>query len=207
MGNREITPRQREIYNYIVSFIQENGYPPTIEEIGQASGIKWPTAIADHLKALEKKNYIERIPGISRGIKLVEKLVEKYIRPTTQVPILGTIPAGLPLLAEENITGQLPVPQDVLGSAESFALQVQGNSMIDAGIHDGDYVIAKCQSTAENGDIVVALIGDEATVKYFYKEENKIRLQPANIEFSPMIYELDEVIIQGKVVAVYRFLN
>jgi repressor LexA len=207
MGNREITKRQQELYDFIVSFMKEHGYPPTIEEIGDACQIKWPTAVVDHLQALEKKGYIERIPGISRGIKLMDDKITTPSRPTTEVPILGRIAAGLPLLAEENVAGQLPVPEDVLGNSQSFALQVEGTSMIDAGVHDGDYVIAKCQSTADNGDMVVALIGDEATVKYFYAEENKIRLQPANPDFKPMIYGPEEVTIQGKVVAVYRFLN
>jgi len=207
MKSRKVTSRQREIYDFIVSFMNKHGYPPTIEEIADAFQIKWPTAIVDHLRALEQKNYIKRVPGISRGIKLVEEMVNRVSRPTTQVPILGMIAAGLPLLAEENFTGQLPVPEDVLGNSQSFALQVEGDSMINAGIYDGDYVIAKCQSLADNGDIVVALIGDEATVKYYYIEKHKIRLQPANPDFKSMYYDSEEVTVQGKVVAVYRFLN
>lgn len=207
MRSKKPTEKQQKVLDYISSYIDEKGFPPSISEIQAKFSIKSPTGAVDHLKALERKGLITRIPNISRGIRVVGQ--RNLFDSVKFVSILGTIAAGTPLFAEQNIIGQLPIPQEVAGGAECFALRVKGDSMIDAGIYNGDYVIARVQNTAKNGEIVVALIGDEATVKYLYIEEgsNQIRLQPANDTMGPLYVNPAEVQIQGKVIAVYRFLN
>lgn len=207
MRSKKLTEKQQQILDFISSFFKQMGYPPSIGDIREKFGIKSPKGVVDHLSALQKKGYINRKPNISRGITVVGQQSLSILDTVKNVAIVGTIAAGSPLLAEQNITGHLPVPQDVAGSTDCFALRVKGDSMIDAGIYDGDYVIARVQNTAKNGDIVVALIGDEATVKYFYPEDEQIRLQPANDTMGPLYVNPEEIQIQGKVIAVYRFLN
>ncbi|MCX7918862.1 MAG: transcriptional repressor LexA [bacterium] len=207
MRSKKLTDKQKQILDFITNFLNQTGYPPSISEISQKFHIKSPKGVVDHLTAIERKGYIKRIPNISRGITIVGKTSSSMLDSVKQVAVLGTISAGSPLLAEQNITGYLPIPQNVAGGADCFALRVKGDSMIDAGIYDGDYVIARVQNTANNGDIVVALIENEATVKYFYHDNGQIRLQPANDTLGPLYVSPEEVQIQGKVIAVYRFLN
>ncbi len=199
-----LTKRQQEIYGFIVEMIREQGYPPTLWEIAHRFRLASPTGVVDHLKALERKGYIRRVLGRSRGIEVadyIEKLVTKSGR---EVPIVGRVVAGKPLLALENIEGTLLVDKAFVKGGRLFALRVRGESMVEAGIFDGDLIIARQQKMAENGEIVVALLGDEATVKRFFREKERIRLQPANRTMEPIFVKGGEVQIQGKVVAVFR---
>ncbi|MDI6784256.1 MAG: transcriptional repressor LexA [bacterium] len=207
MRSKKLTDKQQLIFDFITGFSKQMGYPPSIGDISQKFGIKSPKGVVDHLTAIERKGYIKRKPNISRGITIVSKPSVGVLDAVKNVAIIGTIAAGSPLLAEQNITGHLPVPQNVAAGADCFALRVKGDSMIDAGIYDGDYVIARVQNIANNGDIVIALIENEATVKYFYTEDGQIRLQPANNTLGPLYVSPEEIQIQGKVIAVYRFLN
>jgi repressor LexA len=207
MRSKKLTDKQQQVFDFINVFSKQMGYPPSIGDIKEKFGIRSPKGVVDHLTAIERKGFIKRKPNISRGITIVGKSVMAALDNVKNVAIIGTIAAGTPLLAEQNITGHLPVPQNVAAGAECFALKVKGDSMIDAGIYDGDYVIARVQNTASNGEIVVALLESEATVKYFYTEDSKIRLQPANDTMGPLYVNPEELKIQGKVIAVYRFLN
>ena len=207
-----LTQRQKEIFEFILSNIEQYGYPPSIPEIQERFSFKSPNAVSDHLEALEKKGYIARRPHKSRGIEvLIQPKLERNNNINeeniAEVPIVGRISAGVPILAEENLEGSLFVDKTIVRNPKGvFALRVQGESMVNAGILDGDFVLVKQQPVAEQGEIVVALIENEATVKRFYKDRNKIRLQPENDTMGPIIVDPQDssVRIVGKVVGVVR---
>ncbi|WP_413084582.1 transcriptional repressor LexA [Thermaerobacter composti] len=196
----ELTRRQREILEFIKASVRERGYPPSVREIGEAVGLKSTSTVHTYLAQLERKGYIRRDPTKPRAI---EVRGEAGVRTrTVAVPLVGQVTAGRPILAVENIEDVLPLPSDLLPEGEVFALRIRGDSMIGAGILDGDYVIVRRQDTAENGDIVVALLDDEATVKRFYRERDGIRLQPENPAMEPI--RVRDVRVLGKVVALLR---
>ena len=209
----KVTKRQQAVLDCIEACIQEKGYGPTVREICQSLGLSSPSTVHVHLKALEEKGLIKRDPLKSRSITLTHphdeaSAIENVIAPSfgraVEVPLVGNVAAGSPILAEENITDTMTLPTDIVGDAPSFMLSVRGDSMIEAGINDGDYVVVKEQPVANNGDIVVALIDDGATVKRFYREKDHIRLQPENSSMDPIITR--DCSIAGKVVAVFRRL-
>ena len=209
----KVTKRQQAVLDCIEACIQEKGYGPTVREICQSLGLSSPSTVHVHLKALEEKGLIKRDPLKSRSITLTHphdeaSVIENVIAPSfgraVEVPLVGNVAAGSPILAEENITDTMTLPTDIVGDAPSFMLSVRGDSMIEAGINDGDYVVVKEQPVANNGDIVVALIDDGATVKRFYREKDHIRLQPENSSMDPIITR--DGSIAGKVVAVFRRL-
>ena len=196
-----LTARQKEIYDFLLHAIREKGYAPSIPEIGAKFKIASTNGVSDHLKALEKKGYIRRIG--KRAIEIANVLGKTALIPTREVPILGRVPAGKPFLSEENIEGYLAMPSD-MGSGKLFALQVKGDSMTGAGIEDGDRVIIKQQSTAENGEIICALIDGEATLKRFFKNDGIITLKPENEQYAPMILSRGEFRIVGRVIGLIR---
>ena len=198
---KPMTLKQERIFEFIRNHLQDTGYPPTVREIGTAFGISEKGA-HDHLNAIEKKGYIRRTPRKPRAIEVLEFVPQKMPQTAIEIPILGRVAAGSPVLASENIEGTLPLPREVVKDDTCFALRVKGTSMIDAGIFEGDLVIVKSQNYAETGDIVVALLDEEATVKRFFREGAKIRLQPENVAMPPMI--VDDAHILGKVVALFR---
>ena len=196
-----LTSRQKEIYDYLLKTIREKGYAPSIPEIGSQFKIASTNGVADHLKALEKKGYIRRVG--KRAIEVLSTLGKPVLTAVRDIPIVGRVPAGKPFLSEENIEGLLTVPSD-MGSGKLFALQVKGDSMIGAGILDGDRVIVKQQGTAENGEIVCALIQGEATLKRFYKKDGVITLKAENENYAPITVAAGEFRILGKVVGLVR---
>ena len=205
------TKRQQAVLNVIEQCIREKGYGPTVREICQVLNLSSPSTVHVHLRALEDKGYIKRDPLKSRSIALTHALdnePEATSVSSTQydniisVPLIGDVAAGTPILAEQNITDTMMLPTEIVGDSPSFMLSVHGESMIEAGINDGDYVVVREQKVANNGDIVVAMIDDGATVKRFYKEQNYIRLQPENSSMEPII--TTDCSIAGKVVAVFR---
>ena len=205
------TPKQQEILDFIEAYIRDNGYPPSIREICAAVQLKSSSTVYTHLEALKRKGYIERDDAKTRGIRLTgtKNAVNPFLNidfdaPVVQVPVVGKITAGAPILAVENIERTFPVPRDSTSSKETFMLRVVGDSMVEAGILDGDMVLVARQNTAKDGDIVVALLEDEATVKTFYREENCFRLQPEN-RYLKAIY-VNDLIILGKVIGVFRKL-
>ena len=208
----KVTKRQQAVLDCIEDCIREKGYGPTVREVCHALGLSSPSTVHVHLKALEEKGLIKRDPLKSRSISLTYPLegssVPDVVQPSfskiVNVPLVGDVAAGVPILAEENITDTISLPTDIVGDAPSFLLSVRGESMIEAGINDGDYVVVKEQPVANNGDIVVAIIDDGATVKRFYKEKDHIRLQPENSSMDPII--TTNCSIAGKVVAVFRRL-
>ena len=203
MSKGKITKKQEEILEYIKSQILKRGFPPAVREICDAVNLKSTSSVHSHLETLEKNGYIRRDPTKPRAIEILDDAFNLTRREMIQVPIVGRVAAGEPLLAQENIEDYYPVPIEFVShNNELFMLEVH---MINAGILDGDYVIVEQQNTASNGDMVVALIEDGATVKTFYKEEGCIRLQPENDYMEPFI--LQDVIILGKVVAVMRFFR
>ena len=210
--NSILTQRQKEILEFIISHIEQYGYPPSIPEIQKNFSFKSPNAVSDHLEALERKGYIARRPHKSRGIEvLIQSKPEKggnlNDENVAEVPIVGRISAGTPILAEENLEGTLFVDKTIVRNPKGvFALRVQGESMVNAGILDGDFVLVKQQPVAEQGEIVVALIEDEATVKRFYKHRDKIKLKPENDMMRPIVIDSQDssVRIIGKVVGVVR---
>jgi repressor LexA len=204
---RDLTDRQRQILDFIKAEMRRKGYPPTVRDIGQAVGLSSSSTVHSHLAALEAKGLIRRDPSKPRALEVLDQDREDRIAGTTGVvrlPVLGAVAAGMPMLAEENIEQTIPLPIDVVREDSTFVLRVKGESMIDAGILDGDFVVVRQQATADNGDIVVALLEDEATVKRFFREADRVRLQPENADMEP-IYARD-VSIMGKVVAVFRRL-
>ena len=205
---KELTKRQQEIYDYIKHVVSTKGYPPSVREIGEAVGLAASSTVHGHLSTLEEKGYIKRDPTKPRAIEIVSNVNDNTLfEETIHVPIIGKVTAGVPITAIENIEEYFPLPAHFTSShnGEVFILEVVGDSMIEAGIHDGDKVIVRKQSIAENGDIIVAMTEhDEATVKRFYKENNRYRLQPENRTMEP-IY-LDKVIVLGKVVGLFRVL-
>lgn len=209
-----LNKREKAIIKFIEKQIKENGYPPSVREIGKAVGLKSTATVHGYLEALEKKGYIKKESQKGRTLKLLkggadenenQETFEKDFysnREMVNVPIVGKITAGEPILAVENITDTFPIPLDFVGNSESFMLVVRGESMIEAGILSGDYILVRKQNSAINGEIVVALIEDEATVKTFYKEEDHIRLQPENSTMEPIIVPNCEIL--GKVTGVFR---
>lgn len=203
---KELTKRQEQVLRFIEDQIKEKGYPPSVREIGKAVGLKSPASVHSHLKTLEKLNYIRRDPSKPRAIEVLYTTdgVENVKKETIQVPLVGKITAGEPIIADENIEDYFPMPVEYLSSSaqDLFMLEVQGESMINAGIFDSDYVIAQKQNYANNRDIVIALTEDGATVKRFFKEKDYIRLQPENDDMEPII--IPDVYILGKVIGLYR---
>ena len=196
-----LTDRQKAIYDFLLKTIREKGFAPSIPEIGRQFKIASTNGVSDHLKALERKGYIRRVG--KRAFEVVNALGKAVLSTTRDVPMLGRVPAGKPFLSEENTEGLLSIPSDI-GSGKQFALQVQGDSMIGAGIMDGDRVIVKQQSTAENGEIVCAVIEGEATLKRFYKKDGVVTLKAENEKYRPITVSEGEFRIAGKVVGLLR---
>lgn len=208
--SQALTPRQREILNVISQSMQDRGYPPSVREIGDAVGLNSPSTVHNHLATLQKMGFIRRDPTKPRAIEVrfdTNSEVAMERRPSRHVPLIGDVAAGTNVLAQENVEDLIPLPTDFTGEGELFMLRVRGDSMIDAGILDGDFVVARQQRVADNGDIVVAGIpGDEATIKTFKKTGKNITLLPSNSTMQPMVFDADEVSIFGKVVTVLRKL-
>lgn len=206
MGS-SLTKRQQQVYDYIEQYIDAKGFGPTVREICEAVGLSSPSTVHVHLKSLEEKGYIVRDSLKSRSIALPHKEESESIgsaafENTLTLPLVGQVAAGEPILAEQNIEDTLTLPTELVGDSASFLLTVHGESMIEAGINDGDWIVIKQQQTARNGEIIVALIEDGATVKRFYNEGDRIRLQPENSSMEPII--VTDCAIVGKVVAVLR---
>lgn len=204
----KISQKQSEILEYMKNEILNRGFPPSVREICEAVHLKSTSSVHSHLETLEKNGYIRRDPTKPRAIEIVDDNFNLVRRETVNVPIIGKVSAGQPLLAVENIDGYFPIPSEYMPNNKTFMLIVQGDSMINAGIFNGDYVIVEQQQTAENGQKVVALVEDSATVKTFYKEDGHIRLQPENDTMDPIIVEQDQFFqILGKVIGVFRFMR
>lgn len=216
MNNGRITPKQQEILDFMKSRILEKGYPPSVREICEAVSLKSTSSVHAHLETLEKNGYIRRDPAKPRAIEIMDSAFNhtmkesfiqsptdnEYSRELVNVPMVGTVAAGEPLLAVENITDYFPVPVDMLPNAETFMLRVKGDSMINMGIYEGDQLIVERKNTASNGEVIVALVDDSATVKRFYKENGHYRLQPENDDMDPIIVDHCEII--GKVIGLIR---
>ncbi len=198
-----ITDKQREILEYIKQEILNKGYPPTVREMCDAVHLKSTSSIHSHLESLEKNGYIRRDPSKPRTIEIVDDNFNLTRREVVNVPVVGSIAAGQPLLAVQNIDNYFPIPSEYMPNQDTFMLHVKGESMINAGIFDGDVILVKQQNTARNGEIVAALVDDSATVKTFYKETNHIRLQPENDSMDPII--VADCQILGVVFGVFRF--
>ena len=205
MSYGKITAKQREILEYIKQEILNKGYPPAVREICEAVHLKSTSSVHSHLETLEKNGYIRRDPTKPRAIEIIDDNFNLTRREVVNVPIIGQVAAGQPLLAVENIENYFPIPTEFMPNAETFMLKVKGDSMINAGIFNGDKILVQKQSDAQNGDIVVALVDDSATVKTFYKEDGHFRLQPENDTMDPII--VNECSILGKVFGIMRFLN
>lgn len=205
MSYGKITEKQSQILEYIKSEILNKGYPPSVRDICQAVNLKSTSSVHSHLETLEKNGYIRRDPTKPRTIEIIDDNFNLVRREVVNVPMVGTVAAGQPILAIENIDNYFPIPSEYMPNEETFMLKVKGESMINAGILDGDHILVKCQNTAKNGDMVVALVEDSATVKTFYKENGHIRLQPENDYMDPII--LSDVEIIGKVFGVFRFFD
>lgn len=204
MGNGRISSKQAEILEYIKEQIIQKGYPPSVREICAAVHLKSTSSVHSHLETLEKNGYLRRDPTKPRAIEIVDDEFNMTRREMTNIPVIGHVAAGQPLFAEQNIDGYFPLLSNELPAGDLFMLNVRGESMINAGIYDGDKIIVQQTSVAHNGDIVVALVEDSATVKTYYKEKDHYRLQPENDNMAP-IY-VDEVIILGRVVGLFRLL-
>lgn len=203
----ELSTRQRDVLDFIIAAVQQRGMPPTYREIGDALGISSTNGVADHVKALVRKGYLRKAGGgAARGIQLTEKARPVERGDTVSVPVIGMVAAGLPILAEENYERSLHLDASLLTGGDSvYALTVRGDSMIEEGIMEGDLVIVRSQATARNGDIVVALVDDEATVKFFFREGDRIRLQPAHPTMDPIYVDArNQTAVQGIVVGVFR---
>lgn len=205
MSEGRITKKQEEILEYIKNEILERGFPPAVREICQAVNLKSTSSVHSHLESLEKNGYIRRDPTKPRAIEILDDSFQMLRREMVNVPVIGTVAAGEPLLAEQNIESYFPIPAEYMPNDQSFILTVKGESMINAGILNGDRVLVRRQSVAENGDIIVALIDDSATVKTFYKENGHYRLQPENDTMEPII--VNDLQILGKVFGVFRFFQ
>ena len=201
----KISKKQEEILEYIKSELLSKGYPPAVREICEAVHLKSTSSVHSHLETLEKNGYIRRDPTKPRAIEIMDDTFNLTRREVVNVPVIGRVAAGAPILAEENIENYFPIPMGFMPNEKTFLLSVKGESMINAGILDGDYVLIKQQSNAENGDMVVALVEDGATVKRFFKEEGVYRLQPENDFMDPIIVESVEIL--GKVIGVFRFMK
>ncbi len=202
MGYGKITDKQQEILDYIKEQILSKGYPPAVRDICEAVKLSSTSSVHSHLEKLEKNGYIRRDPSKPRAIEIVDDSFNLTRRELVNVPMVGVVTAGQPILAVENIDGYFPIPTEYMPNAETFMLKVKGESMINAGIFDGDQILVQKQSTANNGDFVVALIDDSVTVKTFYKENGYYRLQPENDFMAPII--VNEVSILGKVIGLFR---
>ena len=217
MARPKISKRQQSIYDFICTYTKSHGYPPSVREIGTAVGLASPSTVHMHLKTLEERGYIHRDSKKPRTIEVVDdpgdnsqaggrlvNIVEDVNHNTITLPLIGRVAAGIPILAEQNVEETLTLPTSIVNDASSFVLRVHGTSMINAGIFDGDYIVVREQHDAHDGEIVVALLDDSATVKTFYKEEGRVRLQPENDAMQP-IY-IQSPIILGRVSAVIRKL-
>ena len=199
------TAKHLEIMNYIKKEILEKGYPPTVRDIGEAVGLKSTSTVHAHLERLEMKGLIRRDPTKPRAIELVDDEFSVIRREMVNVPVIGNVAAGQPLLAVENISNYFPIPVEYMPNQQTFMLKVKGESMINVGIFSGDLILVEQTTDARNGDIVVALVDDSATVKTFFKEKDHIRLQPENDNMDPII--VDDCTILGKVIGVFRFFR
>jgi repressor LexA len=210
MTDVTLTSRQRQILEVIEANVRERGYPPSVREIGEAVGLTSPSTVHNHLASLQRLGYLRRDPTKPRAIEVrfdAQSGVQAERRPVRHVPLVGDVAAGTDVLAQQNVEEVLPLPADFTGEGELFMLRVRGDSMIDLGILDGDYVVARQQQEAANGDVVVAGIpGDEATVKTYTKKAGKVTLLPANARLEPMVFSPDEVRVYGRVVTVLRRL-
>lgn len=201
----KISAKQKEILEYIKQEILNKGYPPAVREICEAVHLKSTSSVHSHLETLEKNGYIRRDPTKPRAIEIMDDTFNLTRREMVNVPVIGNVAAGQPLLAVQNIENYFPIPAEYMPNQETFMLKVKGESMINAGILDGDHILVERQSTASNGEIVVALVDDSATVKTYYKEDGHYRLQPENDTMDPII--VDECSILGKVFGVFRFFS
>lgn len=205
MAQGKISKKQEEILEYIKSQILERGFPPAVREICEAVHLKSTSSVHSHLETLEKNGYIRRDPTKPRAIEILDDTFNLIRRELVNVPVVGRVAAGEPILAQEHIEDYFPLPADILPNKQTFLLKVKGESMINIGVLGGDYVLVQEEHTAQNGDMVVALIEDGATVKTFYKEEGVIRLQPENDYMDPIIVK--DVSILGRVIGVFRFFR
>jgi repressor LexA len=210
VAETELTGKRREILDFIAAQIRERGYPPSVREIGEAVGLTSSSTVHAHLTTLQRQGYLRRDPTKPRAIEVRYDAMSGAVierRPTRHVPLVGDVAAGTNVLAQENVEELLPLPEDFTGTGPLFMLRVRGDSMVDAGILDGDYVVVRQQEEAEKGDIVVAGIpGEEATVKTYSRKGGKVVLVPANTRLEPMVFEPDDVTVFGKVVTVLRRL-
>ncbi|MCI6239328.1 MAG: transcriptional repressor LexA [Porcincola intestinalis] len=206
MAYGKISKKQQEILDYLKSEIVRRGYPPTVREICDAVHLKSTSSVHSHLESLEKNGYIRRDPAKPRAIEIVDDAFNVTRREVASIPLVGQVAAGVPILAAQNIESYFPLPADYMPQNPAFMLRVKGTSMINAGINNGDLLLVEEQKTARNGDIVVAMIDDSATVKRFYKEKGYIRLQPENDSMDPIIVK-DHLQIIGKVFGVLRFME
>jgi repressor LexA len=203
-----LTARQRQVLEFIAAEVRARGYPPSVREIGDAVGLSSPSTVHAHLAALQDKGYLYRDPSKPRAIEVTLEpstgsSAER--RPVRHIPLVGDVAAGTGVLAAEQVEELMPVPEDLTGDGELFMLRVRGESMIDAGIYDGDFVVVRVQPDADQGDVVVAGIpGEEATVKTFLRKRNKVVLRPANESMDDLVYDADDVRIYGKVVTLLR---
>lgn len=218
MARKTLSKRQMAIYEYILEYTRERGYPPSVREIGSAVGLASPSTVHMHLKVLQERGYIRRDSKKPRTIEVVSddaasqepspalaSPVEDASANVMHLPLVGRVAAGMPILAEQNVEETLTLPTSIVGDSSSFILRVHGESMVNAGIFDGDYIVVKEQQDAHDGEIVVALVDDSATVKTFYRERDRIRLQPENDSMDP-IY-VDDVTILGRVTALIRSMS
>ena len=202
---KKLSAKQQEILNYIKEETIKKGYPPTVRDICEAVNLKSTSSVHAHLSTLERNGLIRRDPTKPRAIEIIDESFQMVRQEMTSIPIVGQVAAGQPILAEENISGYFPLPVEYVPNSETFVLKVKGDSMINAGIHSGDSIFVQSCNSAHNGDIVVALIDDSATVKTFYKEKDHIRLQPENDTMEPIIVK--ECTILGKVFGVFRLYH
>ena len=202
MAQGKISPKQQEILEYIKSQILERGFPPAVRDICEAVHLKSTSSVHSHLETLEKNGYIRRDPTKPRAIEILDESFNFTRREMVNVPMVGRVAAGEPLLAEQNVENYFPIPMEFMPNNQTFMLRVKGDSMVNAGILDGDQIIVEQTPSAQNGDIVVALLEDSATVKRFYREDGHYRLQPENDYMDPII--VDHVDIQGKVIGLFR---
>ena len=204
MANAKLTEKQQAILQYIKESILKRGYPPAVREICQAVNLRSTSSVHAHLESLERKGYIRKDPSKPRTIEVVDESFNLTRREMVNVPLLGEVAAGVPMFAEENISDYFPFPADMLPNADIFMLKVKGDSMVNVGIFDNDKILVAKQNHANNGDIVVALMDDTATVKTYYKEKNHIRLQPQNDDMEPILVK--DVSILGKVMGLFRMM-
>ena len=205
MANGRITEKQQQILDYIKEEILAKGYPPTVREICEKVGLRSTSSVHSHLETLEKNGYIRRDPTKPRAIEICDDSFQMVRTEMVSIPVVGRVAAGEPILADQNIDSYFPIPAEMIPSGTSYALRVHGESMINAGILDGDLLFVSSCNSAENGEIVVALIDDSATVKRFYREKDHIRLQPENDAMEPII--VDHCVILGKVFGVLRMIR